>query len=233
VLDASTGDLVRAVPPIRVARAASDSAWTAALDPLLSIVSMSAFPLLGPRTVPLGAPPKYAAVRELLFSLTMRARPDSTSSAASVVHGSRAVVLDSTFSQAMLWRGATRSLVGGGAYNTALQAMLDSTIATVGARRERLNPVESTLLDFVTAARRSDQGAMLAAQRRLYDLLPDGPLAQELPYRLLDVNRPREAIAFLERARPTRDAAPHRLSATRRRSSDVCVPMRWAACAIS
>jgi predicted Zn-dependent protease len=84
--------------------------------------------------------------------------------------------------------------------------MLDSTIATVGARRERLNPVETALLDFVAAARRSDQGAMLAAQRRLYELHPDGPIAQDLPYRLLDVNRPREAIAFLERARPTRNA---------------------------
>jgi hypothetical protein len=122
VLDASSGDLIRALPPIRVARAANDSAWTAALDPLLSTVSMSTFPWLGPRTVPLGAPPRYAAVRELQLALAMGMRPDSESVEAGIIHGTRAVELDSTFLQAVLWRVRTRSLTAGASYNPRICA---------------------------------------------------------------------------------------------------------------
>ena len=204
VLDATTGDLVRAVPPIRVARSASDSAWTVALDPLLSTVAISAFPWLGPRAMPLGAPPRYAAVRELLISIASMARADSGSRAATLLHGERAAELDTTFSQALLWRGALRSMLVVTNYNPTTRALFDTVIATVDPRRDRLNPVEVALYDFVAAARRGDQGSVLAAQRRLEELVPDGPLARDLPFRLLDVNRPREALALLERAKPMR-----------------------------
>jgi hypothetical protein len=204
VLDASTGDLVRAIPPVRVARMTSDSAWVEALDPLRSTVAMSAFPWLGPRTIPLGPPPRYAAVRELLLSLATSARPDSESRANTLLHAARAMALDSTFLQVPLWRAASESMVAGASYSPRILAQMDTAIMSVGPRRERLNEFEGLLYEFVVAARRADQGAMLAAQRRMHELVPDSPIARDLPYRLLDVNRPREAIAFLERARPTR-----------------------------
>jgi hypothetical protein len=187
----------------------------------------------------------------------MGMRPDSESVVAGTIHGTRAMELDSTFLQAVLWRVGTRFLTAGASYNPRVRAMLDTAIALVGPRRERLNPVETALYEYVVAARRTDQGAMLAAQRQLCELVLDGPIAHDPPYRLLDVNRPREAIAFLERARPTRDVdgnvlqpseAPQHWatladrittwattppSATRRRSSGVCAPTRSRACAIS
>ncbi|HEV7990303.1 MAG TPA: serine/threonine-protein kinase [Gemmatimonadaceae bacterium] len=205
VLNANSGDLVRAVPPIRVARTASDSAWTVALDPLLSTMAISAFPWLGPSAIPLGAPPRYASVRELLISLSTAVRPDSESRTNTLLHGSRAVGLDTMFLQAQLWRAAILSQQGGAGYNVIARSLLDSAIATVGPRRERLNPFEGVLYEFVVAARRGDQGAALAAQRRMQEIVPGAPVARDLPYRLLDVNRPREAIALLEHERPTRD----------------------------
>jgi tetratricopeptide (TPR) repeat protein len=221
VLDASTGELVRDVPPIRVARAASDSAWAVALDPLLSTVAMSAFPWLGPQTLPLGAPPRYASVRELLLSLAAGARADSESRAGMRLHGERAVALDTTFLQATLWRGVMGSMLGAPAYVPAIRALVDSVIATVGPQRDRLNPFEGTLYEFVTAARRGDQGGMLAAQRRLQEIAPDAPLARDLPYRLLDVDRPREAIALLERERPM-------LGVDGKASRATETPLHWA-----
>jgi tetratricopeptide (TPR) repeat protein len=204
VLDASTGDLVHAVPPIRVPRAASDSVWTVALDPLLSTVAIAAFPWLGPRAIPLGAPPRYAAVRELLLSLASMARPDSESRANVRLHGERAVALDTTFLQAQAWRGAIGSLIGVQAYDPRTRALVDTVVAIVGPVRERLNPFESILYDFVAASSRGDQGGMLTAQRRLREIVPGAPVARDLPNRLLDVNRPREAIALLEQEQPTR-----------------------------
>jgi predicted Zn-dependent protease len=114
------------------------------------------------------------------------------------------VALDTTFLQAQLWRAAMRSLLVVPGYNPETRALLDSVIMTVGPRRDRLNPFEGLVYEFVAASRRGDQGAMLATQRRLQEMAPDAPLARDLPYRLLDVNRPREAIALLEKERPAR-----------------------------
>jgi hypothetical protein len=224
VLDASTGDVVRAIPPVRVARATSDSAWTAALDPLLSTVAITAFPWLGPRTVPLGPPPRYVAVRELLLAIAASVRPDSESRANGRLNGQRAMMLDSTFVQAKLWHAALASMISGSSYNPPVLAMMDSVIASVAPRRERLNPFEGVLYDFVGAARRADQGAMLAAQRRLAQMVPSAPIARDLPYRLLDVNRPREAIALLEGEQPSRS-----IDGTLTQPSES--PLHWASLA--
>src|SRR5688500_10610692 len=204
VLDASTGDLVRAMAPIRVARAASDSARTAALDPLLSTVAITAFPWLGPRAMPLGAPPRYASVRELLISLSLTTAPDSASRASMMLHGARAQALDSTFLQARLWRAVQRSMGGASTVDDPQLGVADSAIMVVGPQRERLNPLEIALYEFVAATRRGNQGAAVLAQRKLYELVPAAWVARDLPYRLLDVNRPREALALLQQAKPTR-----------------------------
>ena len=174
-----------------------------ALDPLRSTVAISAFPWLGPRAVPLGAPPRYDAVRELLVSLAT-SRPDSQSRAIAEHHAVRAAALDTSFSQPLLWRAAIRSVFAVTGYNAETRAIFDSAIAVVAPRRDRLNPLEIALFDFLVATRRGDQGAVLFAQRRLQEIVPDGPIARDLPYRLLDVNRPREAVAMLRRATPLR-----------------------------
>jgi tetratricopeptide (TPR) repeat protein len=82
--------------------------------------------------------------------------------------------------------------------------MIDTATRVVAPHRDRLSPFEVTLLDYVAAEGRNDQGAALAALRRMEDLAPDVILARSLPNLLLDLNRPREALALLLRARPTR-----------------------------
>ena len=204
VIDANTGDLVRAPRPIRVARNASDSAWTTALDPLLSTVAITAFPWLGARALPVGDPPRFAAVREMLTSIALVTRPDSESRAAMLLHASRATQLDTTLLQAQLWRAAEARSFGVPGYSPTVHAMIDTALQVVAPRRDRLSPFELTLYDYVAAAGRNDGGAMLDALRRMQDLAADVYLARDLPNRLLDLNRPREALALLLRARPTR-----------------------------
>ncbi len=204
VLDANTGDLVRALRPIRVARNASDSAWTTALDPLLATVAITAFPWLGARALPVGDPPRFAAVREMLTGIALVTRPDSESRAAMLSHASRATQLDTTLLQAQLWRAAEARSFAVPGYSPTVYAMIDTAMRAVAPRRDRLSPFELTLYDYVAAAGRNDGGAMLDALRRMQDLAPDVYLARDLPNRLLDLNRPREALALLLRARPTR-----------------------------
>jgi Protein kinase domain len=204
VLDANSGDLVRAIRPIRVARGASDSAWTAALDPLLATLAITTFPWLGAQALPVGEPPRFAAVREMLTGIGLISRGDSVSRAAMQLHSTRATVIDSTFLQAQLWRGAEATTAVAVGYSSVGRAMMDTAILVVGAQRDRLSPLELTLFDYISAVRGGDQGAMLAALRRMQEIAPDVILARNLPNRLLDVNRPREALALLQSARSTR-----------------------------
>jgi len=182
----------------------NDSAWTVALDPALSLLAMSAFPMLGPRTIPLGPPPRYASVRELLIALTPTVRTDSEARTLTLQHTIRAASLDSNFLQPVLWRAAIIAQIAALPYYPSLRGAVDTAFTTLAPHRDRMNPFESQLFEFIVGARRQDQGAMLAAQRRLQEMVPAAPVARDLPYRLLDVNRPHEAIAFLERERPTR-----------------------------
>jgi hypothetical protein len=224
VLDANSGDLVRAIRPIRVTRNATDSAWTAALDPLLATVAITTFPWLGVRALPTGEPPRFAAVREMLTALALITRSDSASRAAMLVHATRATSLDTTLLQAQLWRAAeARSIVPGG-YSYLVQALLDTANHVVAPQRDRLSPFELTLFDYVVASARNDPGAMLEALRRMQGIAPDVILARDLPNRLLDVNRPREALTLLQSARPTRGLDGKLVQPSES-------PQRWAALA--
>src|SRR5204863_4136502 len=147
VLDANSGDLVRALRPIRVARSASDSAWTAALDPLLATVAITAFPWLGARALPVGHPPRFAAVREMLTAIALITRADSDSRAAMQVHASRATVLDTSFIQAQLWRAADGRSWAVPGYSATVRAMIDTATRDAAPQRDRLSPFELTLFD--------------------------------------------------------------------------------------
>ena len=204
VIDANTGDLVRALRPIRIARNATDSVWTVALDPLLATVAITAFPWLGARALPVGDPPRFASVREMLTALALITRTDSDSHTAMAVQAAHATQLDTTFLQARLWQAVEVRTIGAPGYNPFVRAVLDTVMQVVAPRRDRLSPFELTLFDYVAAASHNDQGALLDALRRMQDIAPDVYLARDLPNRLLDVNRPREALALLLRARPTR-----------------------------
>jgi serine/threonine-protein kinase len=205
LLDVRTGDLLRSIRPITVARAASESEWAAALDRLLSTVAIATFPWLGPNTLPLGEPPRYVATRELLTALSLGTRVDSASRGDMVSRAQRAAQLDTSFLQAKLWSAALQAFVVPPAFSERVRAHMDSALQYVEPQRERLTPFEVALLDYVTAERRSEQGAALTALRRLEQIAPEVLLARNLPGLLLDLNRPREALRFLRRAGPVRD----------------------------
>jgi tetratricopeptide (TPR) repeat protein len=205
VLDVRTGDLLRGIRPISVARGSSDGDWSSALDPLLSTVAIATFPWLGPRTLPLGEPPRYVATRELLTALSLGTRVDSAARGAMVSRAQRATELDTSFLQGKLWSAALRALVVPPAFSPQSRAHMDSTLQYIEPLRERLTPFEVALLDYVAADRRSDQGGMLTSLRRLKEIAPEVILARNLPQLLLDLNRPREALRVLETAGPVRD----------------------------
>jgi tetratricopeptide (TPR) repeat protein len=204
LLDVQSGNLVRAFRPVAIPRTASDGDWSAALDPLLSTVSIASFPWLGPHALPLREP-RHAASRELLTALSLGTRPDSAARATMLLRTRRASELDSAFLQARLWSGAMHALVYTPAYSPGTRAYLDSVIAYVDPLRAQLAPFEVTLLDYVAASRRGDQGLVLAALQRMREIVPDALLARALPQVLLDLNRPREALRLLKSAQPTRE----------------------------
>ena len=221
VLDAVSGQLVRSVRPVTVPLNASDSAWVLALDPVLSVAAVSAFPWLGAEAVPLGEPPRFASVREMLTALTLGARGDSASRAGLLLHLQRAASLDSTFAQPKLWYAASFAMVHDPGYSPGTDSLLEWTIRTVDPARGRLNPFEEALLGNVVATRQGDQAAKLASLRRMQTIVPNAPLARDLPLALLNLDRPREALALTLHEGITRDENGVLLAAARN-------PAHWA-----
>jgi tetratricopeptide (TPR) repeat protein len=157
----------------------------------------------------------------MLASIALLARTDSDSRAQTLAHVTQATVLDSSLLQAQLWRAAEVTTAIPPGYSALSRAVVDTMLSMVGPRRGRLSPFEATLFDYVSAINRGDPGGMLAALRQMQELAPDVILARNRPNRLLDVNRPREALALLLHARPTRG-----LDGQLEQPSES--PLRWA-----
>ena len=70
VTNAATGEQVRSLP-VDVAIATNDDGMRGALDPVLSTLTIAGSPSMGAATLPLGAPPKFEAARELTTAIDL------------------------------------------------------------------------------------------------------------------------------------------------------------------
>jgi hypothetical protein len=205
VVDASTGRPIRVLAAVRLPRATSDADVARVLEPLLSTLGIIATPGLGGETLP-AEPPRFAAVREMMTSFIVARRTDSASRAALVEHLGLASAADTTYLQARLWKAAVLLNFYPRAYFETTRSVADSVVRDFAARRDRLTAFENALYDYVTAFNRGDQGAILRTLRSMSELAPASFFVVVLPTTLLDLNRPREALAVLEAEKPTFNA---------------------------
>ncbi|MBS1241176.1 MAG: hypothetical protein H6R40_603 [Gemmatimonadetes bacterium] len=205
VQDGATGNLVKSLRPVRVARDAEDEAWAATLDGLRSIVAMIASPVLGPVTLPLGDPPRYLAVRALLTGLQADEGTADTAAAIEAIRRlDQAVALDPAFLQARLWRAAAQTDRASLSYQLPVLLALRDTVRALDLLRDRMTPFEAALLAWLQGTAGANQVVRLEALRRLWEMSPDAFPARTLPGVLLDLNRPREALALLLAQGPVR-----------------------------
>lgn len=218
VLDANTGQLVRAVRPIDVPRVATDSVMRAALDPAFAVLAIVTSPLLGAPALPLGDAPRFAAASELATGLGIGATNHSIGTAVAIddadslrrglalQHIERAMTLDPEYFQARLWRAQFIQDNFAPTYYPLSRTIGDSIRRELGPRMDRLSTFERTLYDYIVAARLGRVADAIAALRQLQNLAPWTAPAARLPRILMDQNRPREALRLIKSMPPSRDA---------------------------
>ena len=204
VLDAKTGDLVRAVRPIDVPRIIADSGMRAALDPAFSTLAIVTAPPLGAAALPLGDAPTFSAARELATALEIGAA-DSVKRALALDHFDRAVAADNGYFQARLWQAQFVQDNFPPTYFPRSRAIGDSVMRELAPRMDRLSSLERALYDYIVTTHSGRVPEAIAALRRLRAIAPQTPPAAALPRILMDQNRPREALALIKSMPAARD----------------------------
>jgi hypothetical protein len=195
--DAATGRVLRALPSIRARRSDPARGLDAALAPTLSAVAIVTNPLLGPATLPTGPLPAVAAVRALEQALAQRRFPLQ-------IEGlSQSVALDTAWTLSRIVR-AYRYLSYSQYYED--EKVRRAFVAALPGPGVPLSPYEAALREAALAVNDGVPERELAALRRLQLVAPGSFGATAYIVALEDRNRPREALAQLERVGPfTRD----------------------------
>ncbi len=195
--DAATGRVVLALPAIRVSRADPARGLDAALEPVMSAVAIVTHPLLGPATLPKGPLPALEAVRALeqafvqrVFKLQIEAMD-------------RAVRADTSWTLTRVIR-AFRYTSWSQYYED--EAKRRAIMASLPAATVQLSPYETALRDVALAANDAAAEREAAAMKRVALIAPRSYGGGSYVAALQNLNRPREALAQLEREGPfTRD----------------------------
>jgi hypothetical protein len=196
LIDATTGALLRTTNTALPQGATSMSSLRTAVEPLAAAAGMATAPVLGPETIPAGALPTLASLRDLTTALSsIDGIATSVERRARVRELlSRAIAADTAFLQARLWLAwvwtndfaRIRGVGGSGLADTVVRWSLEAE--TTGSRYE-------VALGRVARSNISENGdAILDPIRDLLRLDPDSPLHPVLPQRLLGLNRAHEAL---------------------------------------
>jgi len=191
--DAATGRVVLALPAVRVSRADPARGLDAALEPVMSAVAIVTNPLLGPPALPKGPLPALAAVRALEQAFVQREfnlQIDAMD---------RAVRADTSWTLARVIR-AFRYLSWSQYYENERRRR--DFLASLPAAAVQLSPYETALRDVALAANDAAAEREAAAMKRLALVAPGSFGSGSYVAALQNLNRPREALAQLEREGP-------------------------------
>jgi tetratricopeptide (TPR) repeat protein len=133
-------------------------------------------------------PPVYEAYREWISALRLTAEQDLAGAA---VGFQRATALDSTFIVAQLMTSGM--LIGLRRFPEA-----DSILDRMGTRLESFTPLERAGWEGQRARLRGDIEGWLSASRRVGEIMPYSPATRDLAEGPIFLNRPEEAISFLD-----------------------------------
>ncbi len=197
--DAATGRLVLALPAIRVSRADPARGLDAALEPVMSAVALVTNPQLGPATLPNGPLPAIEAVRALEQALLQR------EFAREIEGMDLAVAADSSWTLSRVIRAA-RYFWWSQYYEE--ESVRRGIVSSLPGPTVQLSPYETALREAALAANDAAPEREAVALKRLALIAPGAFGSSRYIGALQDLNRPREALAQLERLGPfTRDPA--------------------------
>ncbi|MCU0634066.1 MAG: protein kinase [Gemmatimonadaceae bacterium] len=196
LLDATSGALIRALPPVALDASPTPVALRNAVEPLVVATGFATAPTLGPVTVPADHLPSISALRDLASALdgidAVAASFERRQRA--IAQLERVVRADSVFLQAKLWLawlGSNNYVRVRGAGGAALA----DTIRRWGDEAEATGTRYEAALGRVIRSSMSENGdAVLDPIRALLRLHPTSPLQPVLPRRLLGLNRIHEAL---------------------------------------
>lgn len=193
LIDATSGSILRALPPA----AAPKGAPLVAMEALRQQVTTAVAPLLSARSSHVRAaapPPTYHAYRAYVEGLDLFISGDWQGALA---HFRQATEADPEYSLPRIVSAITRWNLG--------QLAESAAIAREAARsRERLPPFERAVLDMVLAWLRGDWAAAHDACRRQADLAPGSLPHFQVAEEARRLNRPGEAVAVLSGLDPER-----------------------------
>ena len=194
IADARDGKVMRALDPV-VGPVANP---LAAVEQVRQRVMIALGTLFNPKLAGWAAgasqPPDYAAYQQFVEGLDRFARFDYQGARDLF---DRAAAGDSTFNVALIWSATAR-------LNLGQHAGADSIIRRLERSTRPLAPVDRSYLAWVAGIVRSNGPAALEAARELARLAPGSDAEFLLSSGAIAFNRPREAIASMDRVDPDR-----------------------------
>ncbi len=194
ITDVRSGSVLHPLEPVFGDPHEPRAALKVLRERIMAVLAEAGDPRLSALVSVAGQPPRYDAYRA--FSAGVEIFYGGRRARDALPYFQRAAALDSTYAQPLIW---TAWAHGG----TALD-QCDST-AVIAKRLAAMNltPLEQLQIDRVMARCRGDLAGAYALGRRLTDALPRSELMwEQLARDALDFNRPREAVAILERLHP-------------------------------
>lgn len=200
VIDAATGTVIRQLPTATLSRNPSAGDALRSVDALTSVVGFVTSPRMGAVTLPSGPLSRAEAFRALDAGLASAFTAsvvslDTTARRTTIDALRHAVALDTTFIQAKLWLGISYRWYLYLSRREGAAARGDSVRRWIDQSREHSTPYETALADVTRESLGDLDDGTVESIRRLLTLSPRSPLARVFPYMLLDLNRPREALA--------------------------------------
>jgi len=195
IADAGSARLRLTVDPITIP--ARDP--VPALEPLRRRVTGALASLLDDRLnnpgVTTSRPPSYEAYQEYVLGMANYGRDLK----GDIAHFARAVALDSSYTQALLWLGIAQADIGE-------IGLADSIFSLAETHRERLAPYDQANLDyFARGFARGDWEGSYGGARRMLELAPSAEHAKwAVALTSVVTHRPHEALAMLSRIDTTR-----------------------------
>jgi TolB-like protein len=194
IADARDGKVLRALDPV-VGPVANP---LAAVEQVRQRVMIALATLFNPKLAGWAAgasqPPDYQAYQEFVEGLDRFARFDYPGARE---HFDRAAAGDSTFSVALIWSAVARLNMGD-------HAAADSIVRRLERSNRPLAPVDRSYLGWVAGMVHGNGSAALESARELARLAPGSDAEFLLSSGAIAFNRPREAIASMERVDPDR-----------------------------
>jgi DNA-binding SARP family transcriptional activator len=189
LIDAGTGELLRALAPVRGDLEAPGEAVEALQMRTIGALASVLDPRLASWTTVSSQPPSFQAYT--IYTQGMEAHFQWDFSTA-IERFYAASAEDSTFTLPLLWAVYAH-------HNIGQWDRADSLLQTLQAKRDRLAPFDQALLDHQAANHRVDREEAYRTGHRVVELSPDSDWMYKLAAAALDVNRPREALDLLLR----------------------------------